>query len=76
MNVILAVPTALERAGQTYTAAYPDNLLPTPDGVNTLLDDMVPRDPNAATTDPPRFVDASLVQEVEATGFVKQLYKR
>lgn len=67
---------ALERAWQTYTAAYPDNLLPTPDGVKTMLDEMAPRDPKAASADARRFVDASLVQEVEATGFVKQLYKR
>ena len=66
----------LERAWQTYTAAYPDNLLPTPEGVKTLLDDMAPRDPKAATANPRLFVDPSLVQEVEATGFVKQLYKR
>ena len=67
---------ALERAWQTYTAAYPDNLLPTPEGVKTLLDDMAPRDAKAAAANPRLFVDPSLVQEVEATGFVKQLYKR
>jgi NitT/TauT family transport system substrate-binding protein len=66
----------LERAWQTYTAAYPDNLLPTPEGVKTLLDEMAPRDPKAASADPRQFIDASLVREVEATGFVKQLYKR
>jgi NitT/TauT family transport system substrate-binding protein len=66
----------LERAWQTYTAAFPDNLLPTPEGVKTLLDDMAPRDPKAAAANPRLFVDPSLVQEIEATGFVKQLYKR
>ena len=66
----------LERAWQTYTAAYPDNLLPTPEGVKTLLDDMAPRDPKAAAANPRLYVDPSLVQEIEATGFVKQLYKR
>ena len=35
----------LERAWQAYTAAYPDNLLPTPEGVKTALDDLAPRDP-------------------------------
>ncbi|MBM4264813.1 MAG: ABC transporter substrate-binding protein [Deltaproteobacteria bacterium] len=68
--------TALERAWQTYTAAYPDNLLPTPDGVKTMLDEMAPRDAKAAAADPRHFVDPSLVREVEASGFVKQLYKR
>src|SRR5215468_2753654 len=66
----------LERAWQTYTPAYPENLLPTPEGVKTLLDDMAPRDPKAAAANPRLFVDPSLVQEVEATGFVKQLYKK
>ena len=65
----------LERAWHAYTAAYPDNLLPTPEGVKTALDDLAPRDPRAAAAIPRLFVDPSLVQEIEATGFVKQLYK-
>ena len=35
-----------------------------------------PRTPKAATADPKSFVDMSLVQELEASGFIKQLYKR
>jgi NitT/TauT family transport system substrate-binding protein len=66
----------LERAWHAYTAAYPDNLLPTPEGVKTPLDDLAPRDSRAAAADPRAFVDSSLVREVEATGFVKQLYKK
>ena len=66
----------LERAWQSYTPTYPENLLPTPEGVKTLLDDMAPRDPKAGAANPRLFVDPSLVQEVEATGFVKQLYKK
>ena len=66
----------LERAWQAYTAAYPDNLLPTPEGVKTALDDLAPRDPRAAAADARAFVDPSLVREIEATGFVKQLYKK
>jgi ABC-type nitrate/sulfonate/bicarbonate transport system substrate-binding protein len=69
-------PEGLERAWHAYTAAYPDNLLPTPDGVKTPLDDLAPRDPRAAAANPRLFVDPSLVQEIEATGFVKQLYKK
>ena len=34
------------------------------------------RTPKAATADPKSFVDMSLVQELEASGFIKQLYKR
>jgi hypothetical protein len=51
-------------------------LLPTPEGVKRALDDLALRDPRAAAVDPRAFVDPSLVREVEATGFVKQLYKR
>jgi len=41
-------PDGLERAYQAYTSAFPDNLLPAPEGVKTLLDDLAPRDPKAA----------------------------
>lgn len=75
-NLKISDPEGLERAWHAYTAAYPDNLLPTPDGVKTPLDDLAPRDPRAAAANPRLFVDPSLVQEIEATGFVKQLYKK
>jgi hypothetical protein len=41
-----------------------------------MLDDMAPRNPKAAAVDPKSFVDMSLVQELEASGFIKQLYKK
>ncbi len=66
----------LERAWRAYTAAYPENLLPTAQGVKTALDDLAPRDVRAAAADPRLFVDSTLVQEVEATGFIKQLYRK
>ena len=69
-------PEGLERAYQAYTSAFPDNLLPTPEGVKTLLDDLAPREPKAAAADPKAFVDPSLVRELEASGFIKQLYKK
>ena len=49
---------------------------PKAEGVKTLLDDIAPRTPKAATADPKSFVDMSLVLELEASGFIKQLYKR
>jgi hypothetical protein len=54
----------------------PDNLMPTPDGVKTMLDDLAIRDPRAAGADPNAFVDAGFIRELEASGFVKQLYKK
>jgi NitT/TauT family transport system substrate-binding protein len=66
----------LERAYRAYSAAFPEVPYPTVEGVKTLLDDMAPRTPKAATADPKSFVDMSIVQELEASGFIKQLYKR
>ena len=69
-------PEGLERAYQAYNAAFPEIPYPSAEGVKTLLDDMAPRTPKAATADPKSFVDMSLVQELEASGFIRQLYKR
>ncbi len=75
-NLRITDPESLERAYKAYNVIFPENLLPTPDGVKTMLDDLAPRDPRAAAADAKTFVDQSLVREVEASGFVKQLYKR
>ena len=66
----------LERAAKAYAAIFPINTMPTPEGVKTLLDDMAPRDPRAKAADPRRYVDLSFVQELESSGYLKQLYKR
>jgi hypothetical protein len=55
---------------------FPENLMPTADGVKTMLDDLAIRDPRAAAADPNAFVDPSFIRELEASGFIKQLYKR
>jgi ABC-type nitrate/sulfonate/bicarbonate transport system substrate-binding protein len=67
---------SLERAYKDFAPMFPENLLPTPDGVKTLLDDLAPKNPKLAGADPKSFVDMSIVQEVEASGFLKQLYQR
>ncbi len=69
-------PDGLERAYRDYTAVFPDAPYPTPEGVKTMLEDMAPTNPKAATADPKSFVDMSLVRDVEASGFIKQLYRR
>jgi NitT/TauT family transport system substrate-binding protein len=69
-------PEGLERAYRAYNAAFPEIPYPNPEGVKTLLDDMAPRDKKAGAADPKSFVDLSLVQELDASGFIKQLYKR
>ena len=68
-------PEGLERAYRAYNGAFPEVPYPNAEGVKTLLDDIAPRTPKAATADPKSFVDMSLVQELEASGFIKQLYR-
>lgn len=75
-NLRITDPESLERAYRAYNAVFPENLMPTPDGVKTMLDDLAPRNPKAAAADAKAFVDMSLAQEIEASGFLKQLYKR
>ncbi|HKY08137.1 MAG TPA: ABC transporter substrate-binding protein [Candidatus Binatia bacterium] len=69
-------PEGLERAYRAYNGAFPEVPYPNAEGVKTLLDDIAPRTPKAATADPKSFVDMSFVQDLEASGFIKQLYKR
>jgi sulfonate transport system substrate-binding protein len=69
-------PEGLERAYRAYNAAFPEIPSPNPEGIKTLLDDIAPRTPKAATADPKSFVDLSLVQELESSRFFKQLYKK
>ena len=74
-NLKLTDPEGLERAYRDYNGIFPENLMPTVDGVKTMLDDLAPRNAKAAAADAKNFVDPTLVQEVEASGFLKQLYK-
>jgi len=75
-NLKISDAEGLERAYRAFSAAFPEVPYPNVEGVKTLLDDMAPRTPKAAAADPRSFVDMSLVQELEASGFIKQLYKR
>jgi NitT/TauT family transport system substrate-binding protein len=75
-NLKTTDPEGLERAYRAYNAAFPEIPYPNPEGIKTLLDDIAPRTPKAASADPKSFVDMSFVQELEASGFIRQLYKR
>ena len=75
-NLRMTDPEGLERAYRAYSAVFPEAPYPTPEGVKTLLDDMAPSNPKAAAADPKSFVDTSFVQELDSSGFIKQLYKR
>jgi NitT/TauT family transport system substrate-binding protein len=69
-------PEGLERTYKNYTSVLLDVPYADPAGIKTLLDDMGPKNPKAAQADPKSFVDPSFVQEMEASGFIKQLQKR
>jgi NitT/TauT family transport system substrate-binding protein len=75
-NLGVSDPEGLERAYKDYSNVFPEVPYPTPEGVKTMLDDLAPKNPKAATADPKAFVDQSLVRELEASGFIKQLYKK
>ena len=75
-NLKASDPEGLERAYRAYNAAFPEIPYPNAEGVKTLLDDIAPRTPKAATADPKSFVDMTLVQELESAGFFKQLDKK
>ncbi|MGE5854886.1 MAG: ABC transporter substrate-binding protein, partial [Deltaproteobacteria bacterium] len=72
----LTDPEGLERTYRNYTSVLLDVPYADPAGIKTLLDDMAPKNPKAATADPKTFVDPSFVQEMETSGFIKQVTKR
>jgi hypothetical protein len=45
------------------------------EGVKTFMDDLAATNPKAASVDLSKYVDMSFVQELESSGFIKQLYK-
>jgi len=65
---------SLERTYQAYINLLPEVPLPAPEGVKTFLDYMATSRPDAAKANPKDFVDLSFVQEVQASGFNRQLY--
>ena len=69
-------PEGLERAYKDYSNAFPEVPYPNPEGVKTMLDDLAPKNPKAASADPKTYVDMSLVGELDKSGFIKQLYKK
>ena len=72
----LTDPEGLERTYRNYTSVLLDTPYPDPAGIKTLLDDMAPKNPKAGAAEPRSFVDPSFIQEMETSGFIKQLYKK
>ena len=72
----LSDPEGLERTYRNHSAVLLDVPYADPAGIKTLLDDIAPKNPKAAAADPRSFVDPSFVQEMESSGFIKQLQKK
>lgn len=75
-NLGVSDPEGLERAYKDYSNVFPEVPYPNPEGVKTMLDDLAPKNPKAASADPKTYVDMSLVAELEKSGFIKQVYKK
>ncbi|HEX7226942.1 MAG TPA: hypothetical protein VF353_04140 [Candidatus Binatia bacterium] len=69
-------PESLQRVYNSLRTILPETASPSPDGVKRLLDDVAVKNPKAAAANPRDFVDLSFVEEVERSGFIKQLYGR
>ena len=58
---------------QRLTPAVP---YPTPAGIQTIIDQLAKTRPQAKGLNPNDFIDASIMKEIEDSGFVKRLYGR
>ena len=67
----------LEKSYDLLASRYYDRIpYPSLQGVETVLDFIAKDNPKARNADPKTFFDASIVREIEASGFVKALYEK
>ncbi len=57
-------------------AMYPKKQYPSLEGLKTVLEDIVERDPRAKSAKPEQFVDFSFIKELDESGFIDALYKK
>ncbi len=70
-------PEALEETYRQYALKLTPRLpYPSLKGVQTILDDLAPKDPKAAESKPEQFVESRFIRELEEAGFIKTLYGR
>ena len=66
----------VERSYALYSSGYFENApYPSLKGVTTVLDFLAKDNPRARSADPRSFIDASLVRELDDSGFIKKLYE-
>lgn len=67
---------ALEEVYRIYYEIYPALPYPSPAAIQTQLTWMAERDPRAKAAKPEQFIDASVLHEIEKSGFVSRLYQQ
>jgi ABC-type nitrate/sulfonate/bicarbonate transport system substrate-binding protein len=71
----IAEPEMLEETYQHYAIkVMPRIPYPTTKGIQTVLDEIGTRSPKAKTLSPSSFIDVSILNELEQSGFIKNLY--
>ena len=66
----------VERSYALYSSGYFENApYPSLKGVTTVLDFLAKDNPRARSADPRSFIDASLVKELDDSGFIKKFYE-
>ncbi len=69
-------PTLLDaeyRASANYLQEKP---YPSPAGIQMMLDELTPKNPEARSAKPEQFIDDSILRELDAEGFIDALWKR
>jgi NitT/TauT family transport system substrate-binding protein len=67
----------LEEAYNTYALKLlPQNPYPSTKGVAAILEDLGKKNPKARTADAARFIETRFLKELEASGFISQLYRK
>ena len=65
----------IERAYNASNAIFREAPYPYVEGVKTFMNDLALTNLKAATVDLSKYVDMTFVQELDSSGFIKQLYK-
>ena len=71
MNDISLMNSTYDDYSQRLVPAVP---YPTPPGIQTIIDHLAKTRPEAKGLKPTDFIDASILKEIEDSGFVKRLY--
>ncbi|HZR97335.1 MAG TPA: ABC transporter substrate-binding protein [Chloroflexota bacterium] len=67
-------PELLDETISYYRGVVQRVPLPSPEGLQTVLDDLAENDPRARTIQPRAVVDTTVLEQLEQEGYLKQLY--